>query len=1424
MNDPRPAVPLEQLLVHREWVRALARTLVRDEHRADDVEQQAWLAAIERPPRHAGSIRAWLSEVVRNAARKTHRGDVRRERHETAASAPESSARGGSRAGADLVAEAELQHVLTRAVLDLDEPYRATVLFRWFDGLAPRDVAARMGVPVETVRTRLRRAHEQLRERLDGKFDDGRGGGRAAWTALILAWPDPAAAPLAPTPPGPGIAASPGIPLTGAIVMSGLGKVAAAVAAVALVAGGVWTWATDAPGRAERGAPAIVEDGHAAPTAQPTRSSRAGTTAPAAPPARETAADDASGVVDVLVRASTGAPIEGAIVEVHAMRARLAGAVDEDAYSSPAATPSPTARTTTGADGIAHLAGLPRDRSAQVIARRAGFATAGLRITPGAADAPPRAEIVLVAGHTLAGRVVTPSGSPVAHAAVLAGDATARFGVGRDPAPLLARGTADADGRFALAGLSRGTTHVFAAHPGGPVVPVALVAVPDIAEVVLVLPEAASASGTVRDATTRAAIAGALVSVHGYLATGSGGVTTATDAEGRWRVDGLPFESARVVARAAGYVRESGAVPQTPLRAGAAVTVDLTLRRGATVAGVIRGGGAPVARARVTVAWAGDAYAERASAATGADGRFSVDGVPPGRATVVVSADGWFQEGFPRAWTRAVQTGNVPASAVVAVPETGTVACDVDLARGASVSGRVFAPDGTPIGGAEVHAAYDDDEGFENDGPWRVATATTAADGTFVVSGIGPAPRVRIVASHPRHASNHVALELPAADAPAPRVEIRLLTKATIRGRVTSPAGAELAGAVVESTTMAIGGGAAADEWAWAWARRTPVGPDGRFEVEIAQATSNVSLRATAPGFPPSPAVRAAVTPDARAPEVTLTLAAGRSVLGRVTNAATAAPIAGARVRLVAADARADTHRAQAATAAPQVAVTDATGEFTLRALGDGTWELVVEADHHRAAKLRFDVPFRGLLDLALAPTLSLRGRTTLADGSPAAGVSVAVAISVAESGQPEGRSTKTNADGMFELADLEDRPHAVSFGAFGSAAAANVLSRVVEGLRPGPDVVTVVLDPALAIAGRVVDAEGKAVGGAWVGGTGEGSTRNALVPGIVTGDDGAFVLRGLAPGAYRISAGEVPYRRTNRRWRPSTPQVVDAGAAGVVLVLREGLSISGRVVDGSGRPLASGSVEAWYVRDGASGEASGDAYPGGPTADIGEGGAFVVTGLDAARYRLVLADGSGTPTRLQIATGATVEAGAAGLRLIATAGATITGRVTLGPDAPLEGVGVSATRVGDPRRSISGQTDSSGAFVLLGAEPGATYDLCTSVLGLVQGRAKGVAGGAADVRLRCERGLKVRGRVTDRDGAPVAKVHLAFANEALESYSSCVTAADGTFEAGGLVEGEHRVRFESFPKQPDGSVRREWRDCGSVRAGDERAELRIAE
>jgi len=190
MPDPAPHLPVEALLEHGTFLRALARGLLGDEDRAEDAVQDAYRSALEHPPRidsapgtgtHRSATRSWLATVVQNHARNILRGEVRRADRERLAARAES-------AQDDVADRLRTQRRVMGAVEALREPYRTVVFLRYAEGLPPREIARRTGAPVETVRSQVQRGLELLRRDLDREYGD-----RASWCAAIV----PLAAPHA---------------------------------------------------------------------------------------------------------------------------------------------------------------------------------------------------------------------------------------------------------------------------------------------------------------------------------------------------------------------------------------------------------------------------------------------------------------------------------------------------------------------------------------------------------------------------------------------------------------------------------------------------------------------------------------------------------------------------------------------------------------------------------------------------------------------------------------------------------------------------------------------------------------------------------------------------------------------------------------------------------------------------------------------------------------------------------------------------------------------------------------------------------------------------------------------------------------------------------------------------------------------------
>lgn len=215
-------IDLESLLRHADFVRSVARRLVLDEHQVDDVMQQTWLAAIQSPAPRKALLRGWLARVARNRAADLMRGERRRARRERAVARPDRAP-----SAAQALERFTLHRQVVDAVLALEEPYGSTVVLRFYDELPPREIAAIQGVPVATVRTRLRRAIELLRTNLDDKF----GGDRRAWRLALLPLVLPAQAATA----GGGVA----LALSGVLIMK---KIVLVAVALCVMAASITVW------------------------------------------------------------------------------------------------------------------------------------------------------------------------------------------------------------------------------------------------------------------------------------------------------------------------------------------------------------------------------------------------------------------------------------------------------------------------------------------------------------------------------------------------------------------------------------------------------------------------------------------------------------------------------------------------------------------------------------------------------------------------------------------------------------------------------------------------------------------------------------------------------------------------------------------------------------------------------------------------------------------------------------------------------------------------------------------------------------------------------------------------------------------------------------------------------------------------------
>jgi len=177
---------VDALLAQHRWLARLAGRLVRGAG-ADDLAQETLVRALEASPGGPPS-RGWLARIAqRERAHGARRERARREREVRAAR--------GEATGSTLDALERIatQRELARLVLELPPAQREVIALRFWDDLPPRRIAQRLGLDVEAVKSRLKRAIATLRSRLDAE----NGGDRSQWLSSLASLVVPTGGPVA---------------------------------------------------------------------------------------------------------------------------------------------------------------------------------------------------------------------------------------------------------------------------------------------------------------------------------------------------------------------------------------------------------------------------------------------------------------------------------------------------------------------------------------------------------------------------------------------------------------------------------------------------------------------------------------------------------------------------------------------------------------------------------------------------------------------------------------------------------------------------------------------------------------------------------------------------------------------------------------------------------------------------------------------------------------------------------------------------------------------------------------------------------------------------------------------------------------------------------------------------------------------------
>jgi RNA polymerase sigma-70 factor, ECF subfamily len=155
----------EVVLPHLDAAYRLARWLMRNEHDAEDVVQEASLRAFRYFRTFTGGNgRAWFLQIVRNTCSGWRGQQVRaaadlfdEERHNT---------EGPVNDPETLLIQADVSSAIERAIGGLPDRARQLLVLREVEGLSYRELADAMDIPMGTVMSGLSRARQALRTAL----------------------------------------------------------------------------------------------------------------------------------------------------------------------------------------------------------------------------------------------------------------------------------------------------------------------------------------------------------------------------------------------------------------------------------------------------------------------------------------------------------------------------------------------------------------------------------------------------------------------------------------------------------------------------------------------------------------------------------------------------------------------------------------------------------------------------------------------------------------------------------------------------------------------------------------------------------------------------------------------------------------------------------------------------------------------------------------------------------------------------------------------------------------------------------------------------------------------------------------------------------------------------------------------------------
>ncbi|MHB9001372.1 MAG: carboxypeptidase regulatory-like domain-containing protein [Thermoanaerobaculia bacterium] len=550
----------------------------------------------------------------------------------------------------------------------------------------------------------------------------------------------------------------------------------------------------------------------------------------------------------------------------------------------------------------------------------------------------------------------------------------------------------------------------------------------------------------------------------------------------------------------------------------------------------------------------------------------------------------------------------------------------------------------------------------------------------------------------------------------------------TLTGRVTDEAGVPVPGAIVSAA------GASVSPWMLAGnsSLQSRTLADGTFAIQVLWYDGSEPMRVWAfkKGYAPSRSEKPVAAGASRPLVVNVTLRRGERVQGRVVDAEDA-PVRGAAVASFRIE-DSSGYRPRAVNLVRGAGIaswpqTDAEGRFEFQAL-PGKYDFAAYAPGFQVATLE-GVPVEKAMEpveLKLARGAVIRGRVVRPDGAGAPGITIAILDSRSPRGE---EAITTDSSGAFTIQDLP--PGSWRLGFYKHE---ELISQTATVTAPSDDFV-LELPSAGTVRGRVLDeATGEPVSRFQIylvsssGPTGR-ETRSTMRE--FNDHDGAFAFGNIPFGTYEATTSAVDYVGSN----PAEVTVGTGSTDDLRIVMTRGVTLSGRVTDESGRPLAGANIGIDQTAD----ETSSRRIMQPNDSVTGDDGEYRLTGL-APRPVTVYAQKQGwVKAQKQIDLSETTR-----LDLTLSRGVTLNGIVTSGGRG-VAGAEVSAHSPVLHSESQSATTGASGEFTITGLLP-YRYSIFAMKESLGRAELKDVdvrSAGRLTIELKTPETATIYGRVT---------------------------------------------------------------------------------